>query len=129
MKPTPLDTLPKRERQIVDALYQLGEATVAEIMERMTDPPSYSAVRATLRVLEGRGVVQHRVDGPRYVYLPALPAEEARGAAISHLINTFFGGSPQRAVMALIQQSDVGLSGDELERLAREIRKARKEGR
>jgi predicted transcriptional regulator len=125
----PLPKLTRRERQIVDVLYQLDGATVAEVVERLADPPSYSAVRATLNVLEEKGHVVHRQDGPRYVYLPAVPAEKARGAAISHLVQTFFGGSAERAVAALLEMSDTGLSNTDLERLAERIRLANREGR
>jgi predicted transcriptional regulator len=112
--------LPKRERQIVDALYQLGEGTVSEVIAHLPDPPSYSAVRATLRVLEDKGVVRHRVDGPRYVYIPALATNKAAGAAVKHLVTTFFAGSAEQAVE---------LKAEELERLANRIRETRKNGR
>ena len=125
----PLPKLTKRERQIMDALYQRGEATVAEVMEAMPDPPSYSAVRATLNVLEEKGHAQHRQDGPRYVYMPAVPAEAARGAAVKHLVNTFFGGSAEHAVVALLELSDANLSESELARLAARIKQANREGR
>lgn len=124
-----LSDLPKRERQIVDVLYQLGEATVSEVIERLPAPPSYSAVRATLRVLEDKGLVRHRVDGPRYVYLPSLPAEKVAGAAVRHLVTTFFAGSTEQAVMALIESGDLALNNDELDRLAHRIRDSRKNGR
>jgi predicted transcriptional regulator len=124
-----LAALPRRERQIVDALYQLGEATVNEVMERMPDPPSYSAVRATLRVLEEKGLVRHRVDGPRYIYIPVLAASKAAGAAVRHLVQTFFAGSTEQAVMALLESNDIKLSDPELERLAQRIRESRKNGR
>jgi BlaI family transcriptional regulator, penicillinase repressor len=129
-KPTSPDfsKLPKRERQLLDALYQLGAATVAEVLDRLPDPPSYSAVRATLRVLEQKGLVEHRVDGPRYVYLPALPANQAAGAAVKHLVTTFFAGSTEQAVMALLESDDLALSGDDLERIAQRIRAARTAG-
>ena len=121
--------LPKRERQIVDALYQLGEGTVSEVIANLPDPPSYSAVRATLRVLEDKGVVRHRVDGPRYVYMPALSTNKAAGAAVKHLVTTFFGGSAEQAVMALLEANDVELKDEELDRLANRIRETRKNGR
>jgi predicted transcriptional regulator len=124
-----LSNLPKRERQIVDVLYQLGQATVSEVIDRLPDPPSYSAVRATLRVLEQKGLVRHRFDGPRYVYVPALPADQAAGAAVRHLVTTFFAGSAEQAVMALLDSDDLTLSSEELERLARRIRESRKTGR
>ena len=113
----------------MDALYQSGEATVNEVIERMPDPPSYSAVRATLRVLEDKGLVKHKQDGPRYVYLPAIPAEKAGFAALKHLVQTFFDGSAEQALVALVQMSDGNLTPAELERLSDRIGKARKEGR
>ena len=121
--------LPKRERQIVDVLYQLGEGTVSDVIGELPDPPSYSAVRATLRVLEDKGVVRHRVDGPRYVYIPALSANKAAGAAVRHLVETFFSGSTEQAMMALLESDDLELEDDELDRLANRIREARKNGR
>jgi predicted transcriptional regulator len=121
--------LPRREREIMDALYQSGEATVNEVMERMPDPPSYSAVRATLRVLEDKGLVKHKQDGPRYVYLPAIPTQKAGFAALKHLVHTFFDGSAEQALVALVQMSDANLTPAELERLSDRISKAKKEGR
>ena len=121
--------LPRREREIMDALYQSGEATVNEVMERMPDPPSYSAVRATLRVLEDKGLVKHKQDGPRYVYLPAIPTQKAGFAALKHLVHTFFDGSAEQALVALVQMSDANLTPAELERLSDRIGKAKKEGR
>ena len=121
--------LTRRERQIMDVLYRDGEATVAEVMAQMPDPPSYSAVRATMNVLEEKGHVRHKQDGPRYVYLPAVPRDRARRAALNHLLQTFFDGSAESAVVALLQMSDNSLSAADFERLAAEVRKARQEGR
>ena len=121
--------LSKRERQIMDVLYQMGEATVGEVLERIPDPPSYSAVRATLRVLEEKGHAQHKQDGPRYVYLPTVPQDKAKNAALTHLLGTFFGGSVEAAVMALVQMDEAKLSVNELDRLAARIREAESEGR
>jgi BlaI family penicillinase repressor len=125
----PQTKLPRREREIMDALYQRGEATVNEVMEGMPDPPSYSAVRATLRVLEDKGLVKHKQDGPRYVYLPAIPTEKAGFAALKHLVHTFFDGSAEQALVALVQMSDANLTPAELEKLSDRIGKAKKEGR
>jgi len=125
----PQTKLPRREREIMDALYQSGEATVNEVMERMPDPPSYSAVRATLRVLEDKGLVKHKQDGPRYVYLPAIPTQKAGFAALKHLVHTFFDGSAEQALVALVQMSDANLTPAELERLSDRIGKAKTEGR
>lgn len=121
--------LSRRERQIMDALYRLGEGTVAEVMEEIPDPPSYSAVRATLRILEEKGHLQHRQDGPRYVYVPSVPAEDARTTAMQHLVRTFFDGSAEDAAAALLRMTDTKLSDTDLERLARKIREAAAEGR
>ena len=121
--------LSRRERQIMDVLYRDGEAIVADVMAQMPDPPTYSAVRATMNVLEEKGHVRHKQDGPRYVYLPAVPRDRARRAALNHLLQTFFDGSAESAVVALLQMSDSSLSTTDFERLAAEVRKARQEGR
>lgn len=124
-----LATLSRREREIMDVLFRRGQATVAEVVADLADPPSYSAVRATLNILVAKKQAQHREDGPRYVYLPAIPAESARAAAIKHVINTFFGGSAEEAAVALLQMSDSRLPADAIQRLSRQVEKARKEGR
>lgn len=124
-----LAKLSRRERQCLDILFQRGQATVAEVQEALADPPSYSAVRATLNVLVDKGHAQHKQDGPRYVYLPAIPAGSARNAAVQHLVATFFGGSAEEAAVALLESSDTHLSRDAIERLTRSIQSARKEGR
>ena len=121
--------LTRRERQIMDVLFRKGEGTVNEVMEALPDPPSYSAVRATLRILEEKGHLRHREDGPRYVYLPKMEPEYARKAALEHLLDTFFAGSAEQAVMALAEMSDAELSPDQLEKLAQRIRRADEEGR
>ena len=121
--------LSKRERQIMDVLYRRGEATVAEVMEGIPDPPSYSAVRATLRILEDKGHVEHREDGPRYVYLPTVPRESARESALKHLVRTFFDGSTEAAMAALLDISERDISDAELERLSALIEAAREQGR
>jgi BlaI family transcriptional regulator, penicillinase repressor len=121
--------LSRRERECLDILYRCGEATVAEVQEAMADPPSYSAVRATLNVLVDKGAAQHRQDGPRYVYLPAVPAGSARTAAVKHLVDTFFGGSAEEAAVALLAMSDAKVSRDAIDKITRSIQSARKEGR
>ncbi len=121
--------LSRRERQIMDVLYQLGEATAAEVMERLPDPPSYSAVRAMLRLLEEKGHLQHEQDGPRYVFKPTLAHDKAQRSALKHLIETFFEGSTEQAVAALLDLSKTKLSDDELDRLSQLIEQAKKEGR
>jgi len=121
--------LSRRERECLDILYKRNEATVAEVQGAMSDPPSYSAVRATLNVLVDKGAAQHRQDGPRYVYLPAVPAGSARNAAVKHLVDTFFGGSAEEAAVALLAMSDAKVSRDAIEKITRGIQSARKEGR
>jgi predicted transcriptional regulator len=121
--------LSRRERQIMDALYTLGEATVGEVMDRMPDPPSYSAVRATLRVLEEKGHAKHKQDGPRYLYLPTVSHDKAQSTALKHLVGTFFGGSVEQAVMALLSMPETKMSEDQLEKLADQVRRAEEEGR
>ena len=122
-------TLSRREREVMDVLYRLGEATVAEVMEQLADPPTYSAVRSTLRILEEKGHITHRDDGPRYVYAPAVGREKARRAALDHLVDTFFEGSAEQALATLLRRSDLEMSESQIERLARAIRRAGEEGR
>ena len=119
--------LSRRERQIMDILYERGKTSAEQVWERLPDPPSYSAVRATLRILERKGHVQHEEQGPRYLYSPAVPREKARRRAMSHLLKTFFQGSPEEALAALLDVSAPQLSGEELDRLARLIEKAKQE--
>jgi predicted transcriptional regulator len=121
--------LSRRERQIMDAIYRRGQATVAEVLEDMPDPPSYSAVRAMLRVLEEKGHLRHDQQGPRYVFLPTVPRDQARRSALQQLVRTFFDGSTEQTVAALLDLSDSKLSDAELKRLSRLIDQARKEGR
>jgi BlaI family transcriptional regulator, penicillinase repressor len=127
--PSPYAGLSRREREIMDVLFNRGEATVAEVMEGMASPPSYSAVRATLRVLVEKGRVTHRQEGLRYVYLPVVEPGEASTAALEHVVRTFFGGSADEALAALLRISDTDLTEEDVERLARLVRKARDEGR
>ena len=124
--PSPLS---RRERQLLDALYESGKATAAELMEKLPDPPSYSAVRATLRILEEKGHVRHIDEGLRYVYLPTVPRETARDSALRHLVRTFFGGSVTQAVSALVDTTSADLSKEDLNELADLIERAKKEGR
>ena len=121
--------LSRREREVMELLYRLGEGTVAEVMERLVDPPTYSAVRSTLRILEEKGHVVHRADGPRYVYVPAEGRETAQRAALNHVVDTFFDGSADHALVTLLRRSDLELSEQQIQRLAREIRRASEEGR
>ncbi|MFL5537720.1 MAG: BlaI/MecI/CopY family transcriptional regulator [Longimicrobiaceae bacterium] len=120
--------LSRRERQIMDVLFALGQATVSDVLERIPDPPSYSAVRATMRVLEEKGHVEHLQDGPRYLYRPVVPQESARSAALRHLVRTFFGGSSELAAAALLGVNR-RLTEADLRRLADRVEAAREEGR
>lgn len=113
----------------MDVLYRRGECTVAEVMEDMADPPTYSAVRSILRVLEEKGHITHREDGPRYVYSPAEAREKARRAAVDHLVETFFDGSAEQALVTLLRRSDLDLSERQMQRIAAAIAKAGEEGR
>ena len=113
----PRETLSRRERQILDVLYREGKATAAEIQAAIPDAPSYSAIRALVRILEEKGHVRHEEDGPRYVYLPTVSAAQARKSAVRHLLDTFFGGSAANAAAALVDGSAAKLSTEELARL------------
>jgi BlaI family transcriptional regulator, penicillinase repressor len=126
--PPPLD-LSRRERQIMDVIYRLGRATAAEVLEGMPDPPSYSAVRAMLRILEEKGHLRHEQEGARYVHLPTQARDSVRETAIQHVVQTFFDGSPAAAMAALLDLSGDGIGDAELERLSRLIEQAREEGR
>ncbi len=121
--------LSRRERQIMDVIYARGSVTVQEVVDEIPAPPSYSAVRAMLRVLEEKGHVKHREEGPRYVYLPTVPRDEARQSALQQLVRTFFDGSAEQAAAALLDMSGPDLTEQELNRLSRAIDLARKEGR
>ncbi len=114
---------------MLDILYRCGQATAAEIHAGMQDPPSYSAVRALLRVLEEKGHIRHREKNLRYVYLPVVPREKASRSAVAHLLDTFFDGSAEQAVATLLDVSGSKLSDEDFERLSALIEKARKEGR
>src|SRR3954468_21101696 len=107
-----LNALSRRERQVMDILHRRGGATVAEIMEDLPDPPTYSAVRCILRILREKELIRHHEDGPRYVYSPAEPTEAARDDALAHVVNTYFGGSAETAVTALLRMTDGDLDGD-----------------
>jgi BlaI family penicillinase repressor len=121
-------TLTRRERQIMDILYRLGRATGGEVMAELTGDPSYSTVRAQLRVLEDKGHVHHEELGLRYVYMPAIPRHAARKSALRHLVDTFFDGSSEQVVAALLGGQATRLSDEDLERIADLVTKARKEG-
>jgi BlaI family penicillinase repressor len=121
--------LSRREREILEILYQRGKSTAAEVRAGLADPPSYSAVRALLRVLEEKGHVRHQAEQLRYVYLPVVPRNKAKRSEVKRLLDTFFEGSPEQVVAALLDVSSTRLTAEELDRMAALIEQARKEGR
>lgn len=120
--------LTRRERQIMDILYRRGRATANEVLEDLPGAPHYSTVRTQLRVLEEKGHVTHEEDGVRYVYMPALPRRAARKSALRHLVDTFFDGSAEQVVAAVLGGEGARLSEEELDRIAELIERAKKEG-
>ncbi len=124
-----LENLSRRERQIMDVLYRNGQASVAEVRKEMVDAPSYSAVRAFLRILEEKGCVEHDEEGPRYVYKPTAPLRTARRMAARRLLETFFEGSVPQAVVTLLDVSTKNLSEEDLDKLQQRIERAKKEGK
>ena len=120
--------LSRRERQIMDILFRRGRATAAEVMEELPGEPSYSTVRTQLRVLEEKGHVRHEIDGVRFVYTAVLARQAARKSALRHLVDTFFDGSSEQAVAALLGGEGARLTDEQLDRIAAMIAKARKEG-
>jgi BlaI family transcriptional regulator, penicillinase repressor len=122
----PLSDLGRRERQIMDILHRRGHATAAEVLADLPDPPSYSSVRAMLRLLEKKGYVRHEWDGPRHVHRPTANPDQVRRSAARHLLSTFFGNSMESAVAAMLGASEEPLSDDDLDRLAKVIERARK---
>lgn len=129
MKSKTLIHLSRRERQIMDAVYRLGRATATDILDRLPDPPSYSAVRAMLRVLENKGHLRHVLEGKSYVYLPTLPRTRASRSALQNMVSTFFDGSAEKAVAALLDISRSELTAEQLTHLSHLIEQAREEGR
>ena len=125
----PLSNLSRRERQIMEVLYRQRQATAGEVLERLPDAPGYSAVRATLRILENKGQVRHAVDGNRYVYEPRMARERAGRPALAGVLETFFDGSTEKAVAALLDLSRADLSDADFDRLSALIEQARLEGR
>ena len=121
--------LSRREREILDVLHRLGTASAADVRAALDDPPSDSAVRTHLRILEEKGHARHEQDGPRYVYLPVQSSEVAGRSALRHLTRTFFDGAPERAVAALLDEASADLSEADLDRLDDLIRRARAQGR
>jgi predicted transcriptional regulator len=124
-----LGGLSRRERQIMDILYQRGKASASEVREAMADAPSYSAVRAMLRVLEEKGHIRHAEEGLKYVYVPVVAREKAKRSAVKHMLDTFFSGSPEQIVAALLDVSSERLTRAELDRMSDLIEKAKREGR
>jgi predicted transcriptional regulator len=125
----PQTGLSRRERQIMDILYRRGKASAGEVREAMKDPPSYSAVRAMLRVLEEKGHVKHESEGLKYVYVPSIGRDKAKRSAVKHLLDVFFPDSPEQVVAALLDVSRKRLTAEELDRMTQMIEKAKKEGR
>jgi BlaI family penicillinase repressor len=113
----------------MDILHRRSGATVAEIMGDLPDPPTYSAVRSVLRILTEKSLIKHKEDGPRYVYYPAVPTERASEDMLAHVVRTYFAGSPEQAVTALLRMSDVDIEDTEVKRLRETIRRARQSGR
>ena len=128
MSKTSNSVLTRRERQIMDILYRRGRATANEVMEELTGDPHYSTVRTQLRVLEEKGHVSHEEQGPRFVYMPAVPRKAARKSALRHLVDTFFDGSAEQVVAAVLGGEGAKLSDEELDRIAELLAKAKKEG-
>ena len=121
--------LSRRERQIMDILYQRGRASAAEIHAAMPDAPTYSAVRAKLRVLEEKGHIRHEEESLHYVYLPTVARDTARRSALRHMVSTFFGGSVEQAVAALLDLSAANLAEEDLDRISNLIEEARQEAK
>jgi predicted transcriptional regulator len=127
--PSAPDQLSRRERQIMDFLFRVHRATAADVMEGLPDAPSYSAVRALLRILEQKGHIRHEEEGRAYVYMPLQRRDSARASALSHLLKTFFDNSAEQAVAALLAIKGERMSDAELERMSKMIENAKKEGR
>ncbi len=121
--------LGRRERQIMDVVYRRGRASVTEVLAELSDPPSYSSVRAMLGLLEDKGYLRHEQEGLKYVYLPADDTRQVRATALKHMVKTFFGGSPEQAVAALLEMSDSKLSAKDKQYFSQLIKKAQQEGR
>jgi predicted transcriptional regulator len=124
-----LTTLSRRERQIMDILYQRGKASALDVQNAMPDPPSYSAVRAMLRTLEEKGHVRHEADGLKFIYMPVENKDKVKRSTIRHMLRTFFSDSPEQIVAALLDVSAKTLTKEELDRMAGMIEKARKESK
>jgi predicted transcriptional regulator len=129
VKPESHTRLGSRERQIMEVVYRLSRATVAEVLAQIEDPPSYSAVRAMLRILEDKGHLKHVQDGPRYLYLPVVSGDRARRSILQDVVKRLFDNSTEKAVAALLESSSTRMSDAELERLQRLIDSSRRKGR
>ena len=129
MPRAPHSGLTRRERQIMDVLYRRGRATAGEVLRDLPDGPSYSTVRTQLRVLEAKGHVRHEEHGLRYVYMPSVARQAARRSALRHMVETFFDGSAEKVVQALLGGEAARLSDEQLDRIAGLVARARKEGR
>jgi len=129
VKPQSHTRLGSRERQIMEVVYRLGRATVADVLAQIEDPPSYSAVRAMLRILEDKGHLRHIQDGPRYLYLPVVSGDRARRSILQDVVKRLFDNSTEKAVAALLESSSTRMSDAELERLQRLIDSSRRKGR
>jgi predicted transcriptional regulator len=126
---SPTEDLSRRERQVMEILHRRGESTVTEIMQALPDPPTYSAVRSILRILGEKQLIAHKEDGPRYVYFPARPTDKARDDVLAHVVSTYFAGSTEQAVTALLRLSDADITEPEIARLREKIRGARRNER
>jgi predicted transcriptional regulator len=126
MKNPPHAHLSRREREIMDIVYELGEASVADVLRRMADEPSYNSVRVTLGILAKKGHLKHHSDGRRYIYSPTLPREKASQSAVTNLVKTFFDGSPSRAILRMLDMSSGRLTDEELDEIAEMIEKGKK---
>ena len=124
-----LPSMSRREREIMDIVYGLGHATANDVRDRLMNPPSYSAVRATMRILESKGLLKHEDRDRTYVYRPTVNVNRARAGALEHLVNTFFEGSTAGAVLSLLEHPGATLAAEDLDRMEALIERARKEGR
>lgn len=121
--------LGRRERQIMDVVFRLGKASVSDVRKEIPDPPTYSAVRGMMRLLEQKGYLSHEDDGLRYLYTPTVKQKQARKSALKHMVHTFFNGSAAEAAASLLELNDSELSAEDVERLSKLIQKAKAEGR
>jgi predicted transcriptional regulator len=125
----PHDKLSRRERQIMDIIYRLGSASVNDVLANLGDPPSYSAVRASMRILVEKGHLRHKQDGPRYIFMPTVPRKKAQLRALKGVLRNFFDNSSEQLVSTLLDDAGTKISEEELARLMKLIEKAKKEGR